>query len=72
MWAVTSLCPQKVVCKSQIYSARAKLQHISDQARDVVKSCFEGWPLCVPFKAARASLHVMMIYEEKARVIEQE
>ena len=45
MWAVTSLWPQKVVCGSQIYSARAKLNLISDQARDLVKNCFEGRPL---------------------------
>ena len=49
MWAVTSLWPQKVVCRSQIYSARAKLKLISDQATDL----FEGRPLCVPFKTAR-------------------
>ena len=36
MWAVTSLWPQKVVCGSQIYSARAKLMHISDQAGEIV------------------------------------
>ena len=43
MWAVTSLWPQKIVCKSQIYSARAKLKLISDryQARDLVKNCFK-------------------------------
>ena len=34
MWAVTSFWPQKVVCGSQIYSAREKLKLISDQARD--------------------------------------
>ena len=52
MWAVKSLWPQKVVGKSQIYSARAKLKLTSDQARDLVKNCFEGRPLCVPFKTA--------------------
>ena len=52
MWAVTSLRPQKVVSKSQIYSARAKLKLNSDQARDLVKNCFEGRSLCVPFKTA--------------------
>ena len=56
MWAVTSLWPQKVVCKSQIYSARAKLKPISNQARDLVKNCFEGRPLCVPFKTAHLHL----------------
>ena len=49
MWAVTSLWPQKVVCRSQIYSARAKLKLISDQATVL----FEGRPLCVPFRTAR-------------------
>ena len=50
MWAVTSLWPQKVAFRSQNYSARAKLMLISDQARDLVKNCFEGWrPLC-PFQ----------------------
>ena len=34
---MTSLWPQKVVCGSQIYSARAKLKLISDQARDLLK-----------------------------------
>ena len=37
MWAVTSVWPQKVAFRSQIYSARAKLILISDQARDLVK-----------------------------------
>ena len=83
MWAVTSLWPQKVAFRSQNYSARAKLMLISDQARDLVKNCFEGRRPCVPFKTARLhpgswinrlcqqSLHVM-IYVEKARVIERE
>ena len=53
MWAVTGIWPQKGVFRSQIYSARAKLMHISDQARDLVKNCFEGRPLCVPFRTAR-------------------
>ena len=42
----------KVVCGSQIYSARAKLKLISDKARDLVKTCFEGRPLYVPCKTA--------------------
>ena len=50
---VTSFWPQKVVFRSQIYSARAKLRLISDQARDLVENCFDGRPLCVPFKTAR-------------------
>ena len=41
----TSFWPQKVV-----FSARAKLKLISDQARDLVRNCFEGQPLSVPFK----------------------
>ena len=45
--------PQKVVFSSQIYSAKEKLLLISDQARDLVKNCFEGRSLCVPFKRAR-------------------
>ena len=53
MWAVTSLWSQKVVCGSEIYSAIAKLKLISDQARDLVKNCFEGRPVWVPFKTAR-------------------
>ena len=36
-----------------MYLARAKLMHISEQARDLVKNCFKGRPLCVPFKTAR-------------------
>ena len=36
MWAVTSLWPQKVVCRSHVYSARAKLMQIADQARVLV------------------------------------
>ena len=35
VWAVTSLWPQKVVW-SHVYSARAKLMQIADQARDLV------------------------------------
>ena len=45
MWVVTSVWPQKVVCRTHICSARATLMHISDQARDLVKNCFEGQPL---------------------------
>ena len=36
MLAVTSLWPQKVVCRSHVYSARTKLMQIADQARDLV------------------------------------
>ena len=56
MWAVTSLWPQKVVGKSQIYSARAKLKLTSDQARDLVKNCFDIWKEHVDFGAAIATL----------------
>ena len=79
MWVVISLWPQKVVCSTNIYSERATLMHISDQARDLVKNCFERQPLCVPFKTARlhpgSSINPLchvMIYVEKARVIERE
>ena len=37
LWAVMKLWPRKVVFRSQIYSARAKLMLISDQSRDLVK-----------------------------------
>ena len=75
-----SLASKKVSFSRRIYSAREKLMHISDQARDEVKNCFEGRRLYVPFKTARLhpgswinrpcqeSLPVM-IYEEKGRVI---
>ena len=53
MWAVTSLWLQKLVCMSHIYSAKAKLMQISDHARDLVETCFEDRPVCVPFKRAR-------------------
>ena len=75
MWAVTSLWPQKVVCRSQFYSTRAKLMLI----------CYQARPLCVPFKKrfvfirdlekidfVRNVCIRMMIYLEKARVIEGE
>ena len=82
MWAVTSFWLQKVVSRSQIYLTRAKLRLISDQARDLVENCFDGRPLCVPFKTARlhpgswitrlsqGSFIHLMIDVEKARVIE--
>ena len=38
--AVTSLWPQKVVFRTQIYSARTKLKLISDQARDFGRDPF--------------------------------
>ena len=40
--AVTSLWPQKVRARGEIYSARWKFMLISDQAKDLVKNCFEG------------------------------
>ena len=48
---VMSLWPQEVV-RSHISSGRAKLKLIFDQARDLLKNCFKGWPRCVPFKTA--------------------
>lgn len=50
LWAVTSLWPQNAVCRSQIYSARAKLKLISDQARDLVKMFCQYRRLFVRFK----------------------
>ena len=47
MWAVTSLWPQKEVCRSQIYSASAKFMQISDQFRKLAKNCSER--LKLPF-----------------------
>ena len=72
MWAVTSFWPQKVVFRSQIYSARARLRLISDQARGLVENCFDGRPVWVPLNLKRlsqGSLH-LIIDVEKARVIE--
>ena len=40
--AVTSLCPQKVGSRDEIYWAKWKLMLISDQAKDLVKNCVEG------------------------------
>ena len=51
MWAVTSPWPQKLVCRSQIYSTALKLMLISDQARD----CYEGRPLCDPQNGSSTS-----------------
>ena len=44
--------------KSQIYSVRAELKLISDQARDLVKNCFEGWPLC-PFQTGSSTSGIL-------------
>ena len=44
--------------KSQIYLVRAELKLISDQARDLVKNCFEGWPLC-PFQAGSSTSGIL-------------
>ena len=78
LWAVTKLWPQKVVFRSQIYSSRAKLMLISDQSRDLVKIVLKAGLYVSFFKTARLhpgscqeSVHVM-IYVERARVIERE
>ena len=47
--AVTSLWPQKVGSRGEIYSARWKLMLISDHAEDLV-NCLEGWGLTSPFQ----------------------
>ena len=39
---VKSFWPHKVGFRGEIYSARWKLMLISDQAKDLVKNCFEG------------------------------
>ena len=46
---VTSLWPHKVGSRGEIYSARWKLMLLSDQAKDVVKNCFEGGAPCLLF-----------------------
>ena len=48
--AVTSLWPHKVGSRGEIYSARWKLMLLSDQAKDVVKNCFEGGGSMSPFQ----------------------
>ena len=48
--AVTSLWPQKVRSRGEIYSSRWKLMLISDQAKDLVKNCFEGGGCMSPFQ----------------------
>ena len=48
--AVTSLWPQKVGSRGEIYSARWKFMLISDQAKDLVKNCFEGGGCISPFQ----------------------
>ena len=48
--AVTSLWPHKVGSRGEIYSARWKLMLLSDQAKAVVKKCFEsGGAPCLLF-----------------------
>ena len=47
--AVTSLWPHKVGSKVEIYSARWKFWLISEQAKDLVKNCFEGGGCMSPF-----------------------
>ena len=48
--AVTSLWPQKVSSRGEIYSARWKFMLISDQVKDLVKNCFEGGGCMSPFQ----------------------
>ena len=48
--AVTSLWPHKVGSKDEIYSATWKLTPISDQAKDIVKSCLEDGDCMFPFQ----------------------
>ena len=48
--AVTSLWPQKVGSRGEIYSARWKFTLISDQVKDLVKNCFEGRGCMSPFQ----------------------
>ena len=45
-----SLLVQKVGSRSQVYSARAKLMLISNQAIDLGGKCFEGESFIYPFK----------------------
>ena len=42
--------PHKVGSRGEIYSARWKLKLISDQAKDLVKNCFEGGGSMSPFQ----------------------
>ena len=48
--AVTSLWPHNVGSRVEIYWARWKFFLISDQAKDFVKNCFEGWGCMSPFQ----------------------
>ena len=48
--ALTSLWPHKVGSTVEIYSARWKFMLISDQAKDLVKNCFEGGGYMSPFQ----------------------
>ena len=47
--AVTSLWPDKVGCRVEIYWARWKFMLISEQAKDLVKNCVEGRAVCLLF-----------------------
>ena len=47
---VTSLWAHKVGSSVEIYSARWKFMLISDQAKDLVKNCFEGGGSMSPFQ----------------------
>ena len=57
MWAEMSLWPQKVACGSQIYSARAKLNLISDQAR--LKILFRRPAFMCPFQNSSSTSAIL-------------
>ena len=79
--AVTSLCPQKVGSRDEIYWAKWKLMLISDQAKDLGKKLCGRWGLYLhlfnrwftsgilnkPTGWVEKSFHATM-YVEKARV----
>lgn len=48
--AVTSLWPHKAGSRDKIYSARWKLTLISDQVKDLVKTCLGGGGCMSPFQ----------------------
>ena len=48
--SVTSLWPHKVGSRGEIYSARCKLMLISDQVKDLVKTCLDCVDSMSPFQ----------------------
>ena len=58
MWAVMSLWPQKVVYGSQMYSVRAKLTLISDQATELSKIVLRAGPFVSLSKRLVYILHL--------------